>query len=232
MSRGRLHTRWLRLCLKLGRLPVVGRAARRLAMRGFKPYTGAVPLARLLPDGFVSPDARVHVDIFERGRNCFVGDGVLLMNEQGGGGIHLGNGVKVLEHSTLLTSEGGSIHIGDHTSIQPRCQFSAVKGSIRIGSRVEIAPACAFYPYNHGMAPDMPIQKQPLTSKGDIEVGDEAWLGYGVILLDGARVGRGAVVAAGAVVTSEIPDMAIAVGTPAKVIAYRDREIQANDSRE
>lgn len=222
MSIAGIRDRWLRLWLRLGHLPLVGGLARRIAMLGCKPYTGAVKLARVLAQGFISPYARLAIDTLHLGRNCFVGDGALLMNEPDGGAIHLGDEVVVLENSTLLTSKGGSIHIGEGTVIQPRCQFSAVKGSIRIGRRVEIAPACAFYPYNHGMVAELPIQRQPVTSKGDITVGDEAWLGYGVILLDGARVGRGAVVAAGAVVTAEVPDMAIVAGAPARVIGYRE----------
>ena len=117
--------------------------------------------------------------------------------------------------------EGGEVAIGDETHIQPRCQISAYKGHVRIGMRVEIGPSCAFYPYNHALDPGIPIRRQPLQSKGGILVGDDVWLGYGVILLDGAEIGDGAAIGAGSVVTGRIPANAIAAGVPARVLRYR-----------
>ena len=58
-------------------------------------------------------------------------------------------------------------------------------------------------------------------SKGDIVVEDDVWIGYGATILSGVRIGQGAVVAAGAVVTKDIPPYAIVAGVPAKVIKYR-----------
>jgi len=88
---------------------------------------------------------------------------------------------------------------------------------------VQIAPNCAFYPYEHGFKPGEPIKSQPLNTQGGIVIGDDAWLGVGVIVLDGSRIGTGAVIGAGSVVNSEIPDEAIAVGVPARVIKYREK---------
>ncbi|MBK8161647.1 MAG: hypothetical protein IPK65_00400 [Gammaproteobacteria bacterium] len=66
------------------------------------------------------------------------------------------------------------------------------------------------------------MRDQPLVTKGGIVVGDDAWLGYGVIVLDGARIGRGAIIGAGSIVTGDIPEGVIAAGAPAKVIKARD----------
>jgi acetyltransferase-like isoleucine patch superfamily enzyme len=60
-----------------------------------------------------------------------------------------------------------------------------------------------------------------LKTKGGIVVGDDVWLGFGVVVLDGVRIGKGAVVGAGSVVTRDIPDNAIAVGVPARVVKMR-----------
>ena len=98
----------------------------------------------------------------------------------------------------------------------------AYKGDVRIGSSVAIAPGCAFYAYNHCFSAGELIKLQPLTSQGGIEVGDGAWLGFGVIVLDGVRIGEGAVVGAGSVVKIDVPDNSIAVGNPARVVGKRD----------
>lgn len=59
------------------------------------------------------------------------------------------------------------------------------------------------------------------TSKGDIIVDDDVWIGYGATIMSGVHIGQGAVVAAGAVVTKDVPPYAIVGGVPAKVIKYR-----------
>ena len=102
---------------------------------------------------------------------------------------------------------------------------------IVIGSNVQIAPNCAFYPYNHGVAPDEPINKQPLETKGGIFIEDDAWLSVSVIVLDGVRIGKGAVIGAGSVVTHDIPDGAIAFGAPAKVYRMRNDSVQKVDDK-
>lgn len=58
-------------------------------------------------------------------------------------------------------------------------------------------------------------------SKGDIIVDDDVWVGYGATIMSGVHIGQGAVVAAGAVVTKDVPPYAIVGGVPAKVIKYR-----------
>ena len=58
-------------------------------------------------------------------------------------------------------------------------------------------------------------------SKGPIIVRDDVWIGMNAIVLSGVEIGQGAVIAAGAVVTSNIPPYAIAAGVPAKVIKHR-----------
>ena len=66
------------------------------------------------------------------------------------------------------------------------------------------------------------MSEQPAKSKGDIVIKDEAWLGYGTIILDNVSIGFGAVIGAGSVVTNDIPDYAIAAGIPAKIIKMRN----------
>lgn len=64
-------------------------------------------------------------------------------------------------------------------------------------------------------------QVSEAVSKGDIIVEDDVWIGYGATILSGVHIGQGAVVAAGSVVTKDVPPYAIVGGVPAKVIKYR-----------
>jgi hypothetical protein len=97
----------------------------------------------------------------------------------------------------------------------------AYEAPIRIGREVEISPNCAFHSYDKSFAAGNRIFDQPLQTKGPIFVGDHVWLGVGVIILSGVRIGNGAVVGAGSVVTTYIPDGAVAVGVPARVVKMR-----------
>lgn len=64
-------------------------------------------------------------------------------------------------------------------------------------------------------------QKSESFGKGDIIVEDDVWIGYGATIMSGVHIGQGAVVAAGAVVTKDVPPYAIVGGVPAKIIKYR-----------
>lgn len=195
----------------------------RFAGWAFPPYRGRVGLARMNRRGYIAPSATIYHKKLHLGPNVFIGDHVLIYQvHEDTGPVDIGPRVRLHREVIIETGAEGSLSIGAETNIQPRCQFSAYKGSIRIGTGVSIAPYCAFYPYDHSIAPDKPIRKQPLRSKGGIVIGDEAWLGVGVIVLDGVRIGKGAVIGAGSVVTRDIPDNAIAAGVPARVLSSRD----------
>lgn len=64
-------------------------------------------------------------------------------------------------------------------------------------------------------------EKYEATSKGNINIGDDVWIAHNCTIMSGVNIGQGAVIAAGAVVTKDIPPYAIAGGVPAKVIKYR-----------
>ena len=199
----------------------LGRAATLLATLFTPPFYARQHLAMLNRQGFVSPSATIYHSDLRLSFGVFIDDRVLIYKDRGGGPIEFGNNVLIYRDSIIQTGAGGSVTIGTYSSLQPRCQLSAYKAQIRIGSNVQIAPNCAFYPYDHSFLPGELIRKQPLQTKGGIVIEDDAWLGVGVIVLDGVRIGKGAVIAAGSVVKHDVPDDAIAAGIPARVIKMR-----------
>lgn len=197
-----------------------GRVGSHLATWLAPPYKKRSYLASLNPKGYIAPSATICHANLSLGGNVYIGDRVTIY-QANSGAVHLSKGVKLYSDIIIETGDEGVVSVGEGTHIQPRCQLMAYVGSLEIGCRVEIAPNCAFYPYDHGFKPGEPIRSQPAKTKGGIVVGDDSWLGVGVIVLDGVRIGEGAVVGAGSVVTNDIPDNAIAVGVPARVIKMR-----------
>lgn len=213
---------WAQGWMSLAGVPGFGRMAMGVAGWFYPPYRGRVSLARMHRRGYIAPSATLHHTTLCFGPHVFIGDRVLIyQHDSESGSVELGARVRLHREVIIETGGGGSLMIGDETNVQPRCQFSAYQGSIRIGRGVSIAPYCAFYPYDHGVAPDMSIRKQPLRSRGGIVIEDEAWLGVGVIVLDGVCIGQGAVIGAGSVVAHDVPAGAVVHGVPARVLMLR-----------
>jgi acetyltransferase-like isoleucine patch superfamily enzyme len=216
-----LKTKWIRFWMKFDPLGPQGRIFSCLATWLAPTYKNRVYLANFNPKGYISPSATICHPNLILGGKVYIGDRVTIYQARDGGEVKLDEGVHLYSDIIIETGEGGYVNIGAETHIQPRCSISAYKGSINIGCGVEIAPNCAFYPYDHDIKPGERIRNQPVKTKGGIVVGDDSWLGVGVIVLDGVTIGEGAVVGAGSVVTTDIPDNAIAVGVPARIIKMR-----------
>jgi acetyltransferase-like isoleucine patch superfamily enzyme len=212
---------WSRLWMALAGVPILGRIAVRLAAASSRPFYGRHRLARYHARGFVAPGARISHAELRLGRNVFVGDDVVVLRDTGGGPVTLGDRVHLNEGVRIVTAHGGSVTFGDDAHVQPGCYFMAVQRSIRVGAKAQIAPNCAFYPYEHGTGGERPVHEQPLHSRGDIEIGDDAWLGFGVVVLSGVSIGAGTVVGAGSVVTKSLPAGVVVAGSPARVVRER-----------
>lgn len=134
-------------------------------------------------------------------------------------GIDIGDNVFV-GRNTIIYCQNGDVEIGNKTNIGSNCQiFSARK--VQIGENVLIAAYTYLVGGGHIYEDlDIPIIEQGRTASG-IKIGDNVWLGASVKVLDGVSIGEGAIIAAGAVVTEDIPAFAIAGGIPAKVIKLR-----------
>jgi maltose O-acetyltransferase len=116
---------------------------------------------------------------------------------------------------------GKNIAIGDNTFLNVLCTILDCN-QVRIGRHVMIGPNVQIYTAAHDLKAETRIQGWEVAKA--IEIDDNVWIGGGAILLPGVRLGRNAVVGAGAVVTRDVPANTIVAGNPARVI----REIEQN----
>jgi len=106
---------------------------------------------------------------------------------------------------------GDRCNIGRDSHIVSRC-------GVTIGDDVTTGPNVYITDQNHSYAKvDVPIGQQWL-HEDPVSIGDGSWLGAGVVVLPGARIGRHVAVAAGSVVRGELPDFCVAAGSPARVV--------------
>ena len=208
--------------MRLSVAPLIGRLCMRMAAALRGPYKDRRVLANLTPHSFVSPKAQISCPRLTLGPHCFIDDDVVIYAHADGGEVCLGEAVHVYRGTIIEIGRGGSVTVGAHTHIQSHCNIKGFLGSTRIGAHVQIAPHCGFSPYEHGLEDlDMGIREQDITSSGDIVVGNNAWLGLHVQVLDGVNIGAGSVVGAGAVVTRDLPPNCVAAGVPARVFRHR-----------
>ena len=222
MHLSKLQKKWAKFWMKFAGSDGIGRIATSCATWFAPPYKGRTYLAHLTKNSYISPNATIFHKELILDNNVYIGERVIVYQAQNGGAVKIGQRSHLHREIIIETGEGGSLIIGNDTHIQPRCQFSAYKGSIEIGSNVQIAPFCAFYPYNHRFESKKAIRDQSLSTKGGIVIEDDAWIGVGVIVLDGVRIGKGAVVGAGSVVSDYLPGGSIATGVPARVLKMRE----------
>ena len=113
----------------------------------------------------------------------------------------------------FYTDCGKNITLGKHVFINSGCQFQD-QGGITIDDGALIGPNTVLATLNHGLAPSRRHDLFP----APIHIGKNVWLGANVTVLGGVTIGDNAVVAAGAVVTNDIPPNTLAAGVPARVI--------------
>jgi acetyltransferase-like isoleucine patch superfamily enzyme len=164
--------------------------------------------------------------------------------------LNVGDNVSIEGPSYLNCLSTKGVKLGSHTSIGRNCwlhcggtisdhnhgffsigEFSYIGcnavigagGGIQIGNHVLIGQSVNFHAENHNFTnPDLRIDQQGVTYQG-ISIEDDVWIGSKVTVLDGVSIGKGAVIAAGAVVTKPIPDYSIALGVPARIVGSRKK---------
>jgi len=154
------------------------------------------------------------------GRNVVIDDNCLLdAKGESNAGIRIGDGV-FIGRNTILSCKNGDIELGDRANIGFNCEvFSASR--VAIGRDVLIAAYAYVIGGDHDFSdPATSVLEQRRVSAG-VAIGDGVWIGAGAKILDGVSIGDRAVIGAAAVVREDVPQAAIAVGIPARVVSTR-----------
>lgn len=142
----------------------------------------------------------MHRVFAECGEDCYIE--LPFRANWGGAHVHFGRGVYANSNLTLV--DDGHIYVGDR---------------VMFGPNVTVATA------NHPIEPG--LRERGLQYNKDVYIGENSWIGAGVIIVPGVHIGKNAVIGAGSVVTRDIPDNVVAVGNPCRVmrpVSERDRE--------
>ncbi len=139
--------------------------------------------------------------------------------------IHIGAGTLIGQHCSLSAGmvPGQQCLTDPVVRIGERCLIGRGSGivghfSISIGDDVWTGHHVYITDQNHGYEDvTIPIARQTQPERA-VEIGDGSWLGYGAVVLPGAKIGKHVTIGANAVVTGEIPDYSVAVGAPARVV--------------
>jgi acetyltransferase-like isoleucine patch superfamily enzyme len=140
--------------------------------------------------------------------------------------IHIAEEVFIGANSYLLALDGegrrGEIFIGEDVQMTGDCTISAA-ASVRIERKALLARNVYVSDHRHTFeGAETAILDQGVEQVEPVVIGEGAWLGQNVVVGPGVRIGRGAVVGANSVVLSDVPDRAVAVGAPARVVRRLD----------
>ena len=166
------------------------------------------------------------------------GDGQLVFR----GGYHLDENVELVMDTDGHCAELGSIVLGSDVILRSGCVISADSGNVRIGDRTylgstlctprrtgrpsdrgrrHVRPPVLVVASNHGLSGTEMFVHQQLSSSG-VEIASNVWIGGHATIVDGVSIGSGSVVAAGAVVTRDVPRCTLVAGVPARVVRELD----------
>ena len=127
-----------------------------------------------------------------------------------------GENVNIEKGANFATGEGIAIGLGSGLGVN-----CLVHGPLEIGEKVMMGPDVVILTHTHNIdRTDIPMGDQD-SRVAKVIIGNDVWIGMRSIIMPGVKIGNGAVIGAGAVVTKDVPDYAIVGGVPARVIKYR-----------
>ncbi|CAN5148534.1 hypothetical protein BH11PAT1_BH11PAT1_4570 [soil metagenome] len=132
----------------------------------------------------------------------------------------VGKSVEILPGCTF--SHPATVSLGNFVYINIETMFLSQESEISIGNYVRIGPRCTFIAFNHDTTQlDKPMYMVKQVIPGKIRIEHDVWIGANVTILPNVTIGQGAVVAAGSVVTKDVPAYHIVGGIPAKTLKSR-----------
>jgi acetyltransferase-like isoleucine patch superfamily enzyme len=179
--------------------------------------------------GWVLAERRVriyHARHIRAGRRLNLEEGceIVGLSKQGivfGDRCTVGRLASIRPTNVLIDEPGEGMRMGDHSNIGSYC-YIGCSGFVSIGSGVMMGQRVNLLAENHNYErTDRPMKDQGIT-RGSIIIEDDCWLGAGCSVLAGVRIGHGSIIAAGAVVTKDVPPLSIVGGVPARVIRQRE----------
>ena len=179
---------------------------------------------------FIAPNVIIrHPQNVVLGHRTFIDSFAYLegMSAHPQGCVDIGDGTYIHMFCFISADYQGFVRIGQNCTINQGTKIHGA-GGVTIGDQVMIAGQTMIIAFSHGVD-DLarPMYQQPCVNKG-ITIGSNVWIGAGAQILDGVTIGYGAIVGAGSVVTRDVPEYAIVVGVPARIMRYRDQAIQSN----
>lgn len=127
----------------------------------------------------------------------------------------------VIESYCCINNAVGDVTIGDYSRIGIHC---TVIGPVCIGHHVNLAQGITVTALNHNFEDTSKrIDEQGISTK-PVVIGDDVWIGANAVILPGVTIGTHSIVAAGAVVTKDVPEYSLVAGVPAKVIKKLERD--------
>ena len=153
-----------------------------------------------------------------------LGDYVYL-NGLGKGFLIIGNKTNIGDFSRVIVSTsydnlGEFIHIGNNVGIGEYARIGG-SGGVSIGNNTIIGQYLSIHPENHNFEDPNKLIKDQGTTRNGIMIGQNCWLGAKVTVLAGISIGDNCIIAAGSVVTKDIPPNSVVAGVPAKVLKSR-----------
>lgn len=126
----------------------------------------------------------------------------------------LGN-YSVVESYSCINNAVGDVVIGDHTRVG---LHNTIIGPVTIGNNVNLAQGITVTALNHNFSDSQKRIDEQGVSTNPVTIGDDIWIGANAVILPGVSIGNHSVVAAGAVVTKDVPPHSLVAGVPAKII--------------
>lgn len=151
----------------------------------------------------------------QAGKNVYIGKKCVL---KGKSNIVLEDGVTVRPYAQIWVG-GGTIRIGKGSEIGERCRIS-IANSLEIGEKVLLSPNVYITDCDHEYRNvDIPVIDQGIVQKGQkVSIGNGSYIGINTVIVGNVKIGKHCVIGANSVVTKDVPDYCVAVGSPARVI--------------